>query len=88
MIYNVAFTETADKQFHKLEKHVQQKILNFLYKYIDNSTNPRLQGKALKGKLSGLWRYDIGKYRLICDIQDNVCEVLAVKVGHRKDVYR
>jgi len=88
VIYNVAFTDTADKQLQKLEKNIKRQISKYIDKYIDGSRNPRLRGKALKGKLSGLWRYDIGSYRLVCDIQDNICRVLAVKVGHRKDVYR
>jgi mRNA interferase RelE/StbE len=88
MSYHVAFTETADKQFQKLEKPVQQQIAKYIDKNIEGSSNPRLYGKALKGDLRGLWRYDTGNYRIICDIQDDVCRVLAVKVGHRKDVYK
>ena len=88
MIYRMVFTETASKQFQKLEKYTQQQIARYIERYIEGSASPRLQGKALKDELSGLWRYDVGKYRLICDIKDNVCEVLTIKIGHRKDVYR
>ena len=88
MSYRVDFTETADKQFQKLEKSAQRQIARYIDKNIDDSPNPRLYGKALKGELRGLWRYEIGSFRLICHIQDDVCRVLAVKVGHRKDVYR
>ena len=87
-MYSIAFSETADKQFQKLDKMVQRQLENYIDKYIDGSDNPRLQGKVLKGRLSGLWRYEIGDYRLICDIQDGICRVLTVKVGHRKNVYR
>jgi len=56
----------------------------------DNPQDPRSHGKPLTGKLQGYWRYEVGKYRLICDIQDNICKVLVVKVkvGHRREVYR
>ena len=50
--------------------------------------NPRQWGKPLHGEKQGLWRYRVGHYRLICDIQDERVIVLVLEVGHRKDVYR
>ena len=50
--------------------------------------NPRLSGKALKGEKGELWRYRVGDYRLICQLQDAYCIVLVLVVGHRKEVYR
>ena len=88
MSYEVEFTKTADRQFQKLEKIAQHQIVEFIDKNIDGSSNPRLYGKALKGEFRGFWRYEIGNFRLICDIQDDICRVLAIKVGHRKDVYK
>lgn len=88
MSYEVEFTKTADRQFQKLEKFAQHQIVEFIDKNIDGSSNPRLYGKALKGEFRGFWRYEIGNFRLICDIQDDICRVLAIKVGHRKDVYK
>jgi mRNA interferase RelE/StbE len=42
----------------------------------------------LQGEKRGLWRYRVGDYRLICDIQDQKITILALELGHRKDVYR
>ncbi len=50
--------------------------------------NPRLQGKALTGRYSGQWRYRVGDYRLICNIQDDIVVILVLELGHRKEVYR
>jgi mRNA interferase RelE/StbE len=50
--------------------------------------NPRQLGKPLQGDKGGLWRYRVGDYRLICEIQDERITVLVLRVGHRKDVYR
>jgi len=52
------------------------------------ANDPRCLGKALSGRFSGLWRYRIGDYRLICDIQDKKLCVLVVEIDHRRDVYR
>lgn len=49
--------------------------------------NPRSKRKALKGKLTGYWRYRVGNYRVICDIMDSQMLVLAIVLGHRRDIY-
>ena len=49
--------------------------------------NPRAHGIPLKADKSGQWRYRIGDYRLICSINDNKLVVLALKIGHRRNVY-
>jgi mRNA interferase RelE/StbE len=46
-------------------------------------------GQALAGKeLGGFWRYRVGNYRLICDIQFNRLVVLVIEIGHRREIYR
>ncbi len=40
------------------------------------------------GNKTGLWRYRIGNYRVIADINDHRCIILALEVGHRKDIYK
>jgi mRNA interferase RelE/StbE len=42
----------------------------------------------LVGDYKGLWRYRVGNYRVICDIIDNKMVILALEMGHRKDIYR
>ena len=49
--------------------------------------DPREIGKALSGDYSGLWRYRVGDYRIVCELKDKVFRVLVVRVGHRKDIY-
>ena len=51
--------------------------------------DPRSIGEALKGsKLGELWKYRVGDYRIIADIEDGVMRVLVLKVGNRREVYR
>ena len=49
--------------------------------------NPRATGKALQGEFSGLWRYRVGDYRLICEIRENELVILVLEIGHRKNIY-
>jgi len=87
-VFHVEFSETATKQFLKLDKFTQTQLQKFINKNLEGINDPRKLGKALKGNYKGLWRYDTGKYRLICNIEDNILRILVVKVGHRREVYR
>jgi len=53
-----------------------------------SAADPRQFGKPLHGDKKGLWRYRVGDYRLICDIQDQRVTVLLLALGHRKEIYR
>jgi mRNA interferase RelE/StbE len=51
--------------------------------------NPRSIGQALAGSTLGdYWKYRVGDYRIIADIQDGKLIVLVVRVGNRREVYR
>ena len=88
MAWTIEITRTAEKQITKLHRPAQQAIIRFLRERLADTDNPRQWGKPLQGEKRGLWRYRVGDYRLICDIQDERITVLALQVGHRKDVYR
>ena len=50
--------------------------------------DPRARGKSLTGNLAGVWRYGVGDYRILCDIDDGRLVVLVVDVAHRREVYK
>jgi mRNA interferase RelE/StbE len=87
MIYKLFFTESVKKELSKLDGYTKKKIQAYLNKNIDGSENPQAHGKALTANLTGSWRYRVGDYRIICEIHDDVCEVIAVRIGHRSKVY-
>ena len=88
MAWAIEITRTAERQIKKLDRAAQKSILCFLRERVQAADNPRQWGKPLHGDKGGLWRYRIGDYRLICDVQDERITVLVLQVGHRKDVYR
>jgi mRNA interferase RelE/StbE len=85
--YSVIFSETADKQLSKMDRYVAKRILDWAEKYLEGTTNPRMQGRGLTGNLSGFWRYRVGKYRLIADIRDDEIVIEIISVGHRSNIY-
>ena len=88
MAWTIEYTETAIKQLRKLDKHVRRRILDVMDERIATLEQPRSTGKALTGPLGELWRYRIGDYRVVCDIQDEAICILVLEVGHRRDIYR
>ncbi len=88
MTWTIEYADTAIKQLRKLGKPAARRILDYLDERISGLENPRSVGKALTGTLGDLWRYRVGDYRVICDIQDDVLRILVVRVGNRRDVYR
>lgn len=63
-------------------------IMGWIQKNLVNCTDPRKQGKGLTANRSGEWRYRIGDYRLISDINDEIVTILMLEIGHRKDIYK
>ena len=88
MTYKLVLSDDVKKQLKKMDKHVGLMLAKDMKKRLDGLNNPRQQGKALTGQYKGLWRYRIGNYRVICDIQDDNLIILALEVGHRKEIYK
>lgn len=87
MAWTVEVSDYAEKQLRKLDKPIQKRLLDWLEDRIEGCKNPRHFGEPLRGELAGLWRYRIGDYRVICEIQEKQLVVLALAVGHRREIY-
>lgn len=87
MNYKVVFTEKARKQMKKFDKHTIALIMGWIEKNLQGCEEPRSKGKGLTSNRSSQWRYRIGDYRLICQIEDNELVILALSIGHRHEVY-
>lgn len=88
MSYRLVISDEVKKQLKKMDRHVGLMLAKDLKKRLDGLENPRQHGKALTGQYKGLWRYRLGNYRVICDIIDNDLVILALEVGHRKEIYK
>ena len=87
MAWTIEVSDYAEKQLRKLDKPIQKRLLDWLDDRIEGCKNPRHFGEPLRGEMAGLWRYRIGDYRVICEIQDQQLVVLALTVGHRREIY-
>lgn len=87
MNYSVVFTADAKKQLQKMYKHTAAILIGWIRKNLEGCSNPRQHGKALTANRSGQWRYRVGDYRLIAEIEDDKIIILILAVGHRREIY-
>ena len=85
--YSIELSERFKREFRKLDKYTQKMIRAWINKNLLDCTDPRQHRKGLTVNKSGQWRYRIGDYRLIYEINDNGLIILALTVGHRQEVY-
>ncbi|ART83363.1 addiction module toxin RelE [Oceanisphaera profunda] len=87
MVWTVELTSSAKKQLAKIGHTEAQRITKYLRR-IMVLADPRTTGKALTGNLREYWRYRVGDYRVICEIRDTELVIVAVTIGHRRDIYQ
>ncbi|MDR1243454.1 MAG: type II toxin-antitoxin system RelE/ParE family toxin [Deltaproteobacteria bacterium] len=89
MAWKIEFSPSADKALTKLGIDTQKQLVRFLRERAANLENPRSTGKALAGpRLSGLWRYRVGDYRILCRIEDEKICIVVVEIGNRREIYK
>jgi mRNA interferase RelE/StbE len=87
--YRIEFDPDALKELKKLDRLVQQRLVAFLGTRVSALENPRDIGEPLAGaRLGSYWKYRVGDWRIVCDIQDTRVLVRVLRLGHRREVYR
>lgn len=81
-MYEIIFSEKASKQFYKLEKSLQERIISSLERI-------RIRPEAYVTKLVGdpAYKLRVGDYRILLDISQGKLIILVIKIGHRKNIY-
>ncbi len=89
MVWQIKLDEAAKKDLAKLDKAISRRITGFIRQRLANLDDPRSIGDALHGsRLGSFWKYRVGDYRIIANIEDNILRILIVQIGNRGDVYR
>ena len=86
--WRLQFEDGALKDLLRLSSPVRARVERYLDDEVLARAHPRLLGKALQGKLKGLWRYRVGDVRIIARLKDDIMVVLVVDVGNRREIYR
>lgn len=89
MAWRIEFEDAALKELAKLDKPVAKRIVTFLRERVAVLDDPRSIGEALKGsRLGEFWKYRVGDYRIITNIEDGVMRILVLEVRNRREVYQ
>ena len=88
MTYSVSFAKPALKSLQKMDKSDAKVIISWVNKNLEETDNPRKQGKQLKGNHGAFWRYRIGDYCLLCQIIDGRLVIIVVVIGHHREIYK
>jgi mRNA interferase RelE/StbE len=81
--YKSVFTRGFTKEFDKLPKGIKKRILEALEKIVELP----YAGTKLRGKLEGLWRWRVGKYRVVYLVDEKEKTIVFLDVGLRKSIY-
>lgn len=87
MAWTIEYTATALKDLQRLDRGQARRLHGFLTHRIAASDDPRRLGRRLSGPLGEFWRYRVGSYRVIVEIEDDVLRVLVIRIGHRREAY-
>jgi mRNA interferase RelE/StbE len=82
-MYKVVLTKKALKDLEKIDATVKTRIGNKLKNLM---SDPLSDSKKLSNTVIGTYRFRIGDYRVIFDIEDD--KVIILRIGHRKDIYK
>lgn len=87
MTYRVLYDDRARKSLHKMDAGTRRLIIEWVNKNLEGCDDPYAHGKALKGNLKGIWRYRVGDYRILAEIQNEILTIIIINVKHRKSSY-
>ena len=87
MAWRIEVTPAAVKELRKLDRQVARRIAADLEELVTSCSDLRQRGKGLTANWAGLWRYRVGDYRVICQLEDELLLVLVVRIAHRSEVY-
>ncbi len=81
-MYSIVYSESAAKFIRKLDKTIQQRILTAIERIrirpADHTT--RLVG-------SDFYKFRVGDYRIILDVDNGKLIILVIEIGHRENIY-
>ena len=87
-MWKIEIDRAVQRDLKKLDFSVAQRITRFIYRRLAKLDDPRRIGEALTGpKFGALWKYRVGDYRVIANIEDARLRIVLVRIGHRSDVY-
>lgn len=83
MRYRLVYTQRAVKDIQGLDPKIKERLGKTLLRYEEN---PLQHAERLTQSKLGSYRFRIGDYRVIFDLEGN--EIVVLRVGHRREIYK
>ena len=83
MPYRIEFSPRADRQFRKLPRPVQIRLKPAIDTLALDPYPTRI--KKLE---ENVYRYRVGDFRIIYEVQEKTLTICILKMGDRKEIYR
>ena len=88
MAWRIEYAESVQKSVRRLDRQVQRRLRAFLEVRLAGMDNPRQLGIAMQGTRYGhLWRYRVGNYCIMAEIDDERIGILVVRIAHHSDAW-
>jgi mRNA interferase RelE/StbE len=82
-MYKIVFTRRALKDLENIDKEMQNRIATKLKEY---GKEPLKYARKLTSPKIGTYRFRIGDYRVIFDIDHE--NIMILRIGHRNSIYK
>lgn len=86
-MWRIEYDEKAARELAKIDRQAAKYIKKYLDERIATDDDPRRFGEGLSENMAGLWKYRIGDFRVIAEIQEDRIVVLIVRIGNRSKIY-
>lgn len=83
MKFKIVYAKRAERDIDRLDQETKERIKEALEKYSDSPLN---YSRKMIDQALGTYRFRVGDYRVIFDIEGE--QIIILRVGHRKDIYR
>ena len=87
MTWTIKYEQQVAKNLKKIDPENRKRIKKFIEERLINSINRKERGESLKGNLNEYWRWRLGDYRIIGEINENEILIVILKIGHRRNIY-
>lgn len=86
-MYDIVFTREAQKDYQNLAKDVARRVNQTLDNLRENPLQYP-QAIPLKGNLAGAYRWRVGDWRVVYEVNTNEQIVTVLQITHRSKVYK
>jgi mRNA interferase RelE/StbE len=83
MTFNLVYTRRAIRDIRDLEPVIRPRIGKKLLRYKED---PLKYAEKITDAKLGSYRFRIGDYRVVFDLEGE--DIVVLRVGHRRDIYR